>query len=426
VTPIRDTQELAAQLWRRGLHRWFDAHAGWTVQTPRFGERWIEFHATRPDHALRLRVQPSGDPSADPPTYTGRHLQVLLLEGGASGHALARTILAVDRRGLALDLPIARSLADGVLVPWRELFIADSCNLKCRFCCESTRVNQGGLMPWEAIDRELHRARDEGIGLIQFMGGEASIHPRFADALQLARDLGMQTYTITNLLRWQDRAFAERVGPLLDEVMISVHAASQETGGLVTGRAAWWSQFSRAVQHAAETMTARRFAATVLSRQTVSELDAIANVVLELGCCKWVMGNAVPVLAAAGQAIEMNLDLTELRARRGEFQSLHSRCASSGCTLVFFCIPHCVLGPELWHSTHDQMLRQQPLDGEGRLEDVNFWSEADFHGQPAQVSLARRHGAPCQGCERRSECGGYFSDYLDLHGDGELGQVGSV
>ena len=421
MTPIRDTRELAAQLWKRGMHRWFAAHAGWSVGTPRFGDRWIEFEARRGEGQLRLRVQPSGDPSADPPTYVGQSLQVLLLAGGASGHALARTILAVDRRGLALELPASRTLADGVLVPWRELFIADSCNLKCRFCCESTRVNEGGLMPWDEIVRQLHRAKDEGIGLIQFMGGEASIHPRFPDALELARELGMQTYTITNLLRWQDRSFAERVGPLLDEVMISVHAAGAETGALVTGRAAWWRQFSRAVDNAAETMTARRFGATVLSRETVDELDAIADVVLRLGCCKWVMGNAVPVLSASGTALQMNLDLTEQRARRVQLEALHARCAASGCALIFFCIPHCVLGPKLWHSTHDQMLRQQDLQKDATLDEVNFWSEADYHGQPTEVSLARRHTETCQDCDRRGQCGGYFTDYLDLHGDGELG-----
>lgn len=332
---------------------------------------------------------------------------------------LTLIVAAVANKGVCLPQPEATA---GTHTRRVELFIASSCNLDCSFCCEAERIAKKSLMPWEEMVEKLEAAARAGTGVIQFMGGEPTLHPRFADGLRLARDLGMRTYVITNLLRWDDERFAAEVGPLLDEAMVSLHAVGQERGFAVTGRRSWWERFERASKSFRAHHRGRTQGATVLSRFNVDQLDAIADRMLELSPTSWTLGNAVPVRAARLEASETNLSLSEQIALVPKLRELSTRSKARGCRLVFFCVPHCVLGPELWDDSHDLVIDGQDLsdDAQGK---VNFWSEADYHTRPAPVLLARERTEACQGCARRKHCGGYFSDYFRAHGHGELRPV---
>ena len=158
-----------------------------------------------------------------------------------------------------------------------ELLIANGCNIHCSFCCESHRIAERRFMPWPMLQDKLRRAASEGYDLVQFLGGEATLHPRFGDALALAKELGLSTYVITNLLRWRDSSFGRRVGPLLDEVMISLHAWGAEAGERVTGSAGWWDAWREAAGNARETLTGRVRCSTVLTRHNAADLERIGE-----------------------------------------------------------------------------------------------------------------------------------------------------
>ena len=356
--------------------------------------------------------------AANAPIAVGRHLAVSVQGEGWAPELvdrLARVVLALDRQGLAFS-------PEGSRV---ELFISSACNLRCSFCVETERISQRSFMPWETVEARIRAYAAQGVRLVQFMGGEATVHPRFADALRLCRSLGLRTYVITNLLSWADRAFAEEVTPLLDEIMVSVHAHGKESGAFVTGGASWWTRFQRA--HAnllAVRGSARIQAATVLSRHSAPDLEAIAELVLALRPEQWVMGNGVPIAGARLDTLDESLTLTDLGAMRARFTALHRTCADRGCALVFFCFPHCVLGPDLWDHTHDAELDDQDLSAAAaaRTEDVNFWSRSDYEA-PRSVTLGRTRPAECSGCAREKRCGGHFTDYFARFGVGEIRAV---
>ncbi len=411
-------QEVAAVLWKHGLSRWFRARPGWRLEQPGFGVDWIEFAASSGTQQVRLRVEPRG--ASPSPLLEGPRLQVSSPDAAAPAvQELARLVVAVDEKGVPLRLgePRARRL---------ELFIVDGCNQECSFCCEANRVRRRQYMPWEELVERLDAAAADGVELIQFMGGEATLHPRFADALAHARSLSLKTYVITNLLRWERRDFAEAVGPLLDEIMISVHAVGDETGLRVTNRATWWRRFQAAAGNARATLTGRVSCATVLSRDNVDVLDDIADVVASFGAHTWVLGNPVPVLDSRVDPAEHTLTLSEQRALVPRLRALTADLDRRGCRLVSFCIPHCVLGPALWDNTHDEFVDDQDLtdDAPADRESVVFWSKA--HDRPveqASVVLGRRRAAACADCIRRDRCGGYFANYLDAVGEHELAPV---
>ncbi len=413
---VTDTEALARLLWTRVLAPWFGSRPDLTLETPVFLPRSVTFPVRHPGGEARLRVEPAGP---GPALASGPSLRVIA-EGVAAPalDALARALAAVE---VALSLPAAPLTA----APRLELFIVDGCTLSCSFCCESTRIQRHTRMPWEEISRRLHAAAAAGVRVVQFMGGEASLHPDFPEALALTRRLGMGTYTITNLLRWEDRAFAEAVAPHLDEVMISIHAGDRVAGQTITGRATWWDRFRRAARNARATLRARVKLSTVASIANVDQLEEIVTLGLSFAPVTWVMGNPVPVAAARADAIDTGLRLDHQRALRPLWTRLQRRCADAGCRLVFFCVPHCVLGPSLWEMSHDDLVDNQDLSDEAPADSAStfFWSQADFLHAPRPVTLARTRPAACTGCARRTRCGGYFGDYFARHGDGELQRI---
>jgi flavin-dependent dehydrogenase/pyruvate-formate lyase-activating enzyme len=306
-----------------------------------------------------------------------------------------------------------------------ELFVASGCNLHCAFCCESDRIQRKAFMPWEELENKLVAAAAAGIDVIQFMGGEATLHPRFPDALERAKQLGMSTYVITNLMRWQRRDFADAVAPWLDEIMISMHAGDAETGLEITGVQSWFRGFQAAAENARATLRARVRASTVLTLANADHLESIGETLLGFRPHAWVMGCAVPFERTRRPAADLNLSLTQLKALRPRFEALSARCAEVGCALVFFSMPQCVLGPSLWDQSHDLYLLGQDLTDAAPSTSgtATFWGLADDLPRARPVTLARTRTDRCVGCAREARCGGHFAEYFELHGAAELEPV---
>lgn len=349
-------------------------------------------------------------------------LQVKRVDGGRPS-AVADELLAriqhVDRSGAVFDLKGWTTPEEGRRL---ELFIVSGCNIDCSFCCENQRNRTPKLMPWDELERKLVDAAAQGVQVIQFMGGEPTLHRQFPQALARARELGMRTYVITNLLRWQEPDFAATVGPLLDEIMVSVHAVGDEQGAVVTGLKTWWSRFSVAVENLQQHRPQRLRCATVLSRENQGSLEEIAEMVLSLAPHAWVMGNPVPVEGSRRSGVDIGLTLLEQRSLQPRLQALHARCTEQGTRLVFFCFPHCVLGPDLYDHTHEVLLQDEDISNAApaSISSVNFWSQADYEWKRTRISLGRTRGNACHSCSRKDRCGGYFSAYFDQQGEQEL------
>ncbi len=305
-----------------------------------------------------------------------------------------------------------------VHIPRIEIFLTSGCNLRCGFCVEHERLREGGWLAWGELDARIRRASDQGVGLVQFIGGEATLHPHFIDALELCKSLSLRTYVITNLLAWEDRGFAEAVAPVLDEVMISLHAWGADAGFAVTGRRDWWPRFLRASDHARATLRARIKGSTVLTRDSVADLDRIADHLLSFGPAQWITGPPVPTRGSEWDRGGHTLRLEEIRALQPRLRALRQRCEEASCKLIFFALPHCVLGPALWDDTTDTHVDGQDLSeqNDGRTAAVHFWSLDEAAPEPGVVRLGRSRAEPCRRCVRQKLCGGAFTDDLERFG----------
>lgn len=410
------------------LEGWLRSNPGWIVGEVRAEGAATVVALSREPGRVSLRVEPRDDRKGA--ALRGPRWQVGAPEPPADTavfDALAKLLVAADEAG-ALGVPGEAggpAEAPGA-APRLEFFIANGCNLHCRFCCESERIARKGTMEWSELAAGLAAAAARGTRVVQFMGGEATLHPRFVEACAEAKRLGMRTYVITNVLRWEDRGFAEAVSPVLDEAMVSMHAHGAGAGGQVYGRAPWWTHFQAAMANFGETFAGTVHASTVLTRFSAPDLDRIADAILGLRPRAWVLGSAVPIAAARADAIDDDLRLDELRAMHPRLLALRERARAAGCRLVFFCIPDCVLGPELWEDSHDGYVGDQDLGAAapGDTASVNFWSRADYLDAPRAVTLGRTRPPACDGCARAGRCGGYFTDYFARFGEGELRPVG--
>ena len=143
----------------------------------------------------------------------------------------------VARARAAFDMKIAARGARKLIVN-----ITYKCANRCVFCATGDRINAG--LSWEKIDEILRQHRAEGTDQLDIDGGEPTLHPRLADSVRLARELGYRSINVTTngrLLR-----DAELTRQLLESgishLLISLHGATAEVHDTATGAAGSFEQ----------------------------------------------------------------------------------------------------------------------------------------------------------------------------------------
>lgn len=93
--------------------------------------------------------------------------------------------------------------ADALLIHKSTLFVAElttRCNLSCSHCYSSSRpdIIQSNFMTPEYWRKTFRWAQSKKYEQLQFIGGEATIHPDFVELLQYACDLGFDVEVFSN------------------------------------------------------------------------------------------------------------------------------------------------------------------------------------------------------------------------------------
>src|SRR5262245_65194804 len=73
--------------------------------------------------------------------------------------------------------------------------ITYKCANRCVFCATGDRVT--AALGWDKIEEILRQHRSEGTDQLDIDGGEPTTHPRLADAIGLARELGYRSINLT-------------------------------------------------------------------------------------------------------------------------------------------------------------------------------------------------------------------------------------
>ena len=116
--------------------------------------------------------------------------------------------------------------------------ITSSCNLDCPICYTINKNDSAHNMSLEAMEKILgHLAEDhDEVDIINFTGGEPTLHPHLLDFLQMCRDAGIRRLTIsTNGLKLRDEAYVRKLAALDARIVLSLDTFRPEVDHILLG-----------------------------------------------------------------------------------------------------------------------------------------------------------------------------------------------
>ena len=216
------------------------------------------------------------------------------------------------RRGICVVLEgIARY---GITVPQRlpSPFLmvwnfTNSCNLRCKHCYQQASTPLSNELNLEE-KLDLVRQLDEaGVAAVALSGGEPTIHPHFKSVIKDLSSRGIFTSAATNGWIYSDQNKLEEAKDLgLRYIEVSVDSADPEKHDEFRGIPGAWEHAIAALKNSVE-LGMMQGMATMMSRDTLDEINDILNLAEQIGVTKVIFFNFIPV----GRAKEIeNIDLS--------------------------------------------------------------------------------------------------------------------
>lgn len=116
--------------------------------------------------------------------------------------------------------------------------ITSACNLDCPICYTINKNDHAHVMSTDEMQTILrHLAEDhDELDIINFTGGEPTLHPQLLDFLQMCRDAGIRRLTIsTNGLKLKDEAYVRKLAALDARIVLSLDTFRPETDKILLG-----------------------------------------------------------------------------------------------------------------------------------------------------------------------------------------------
>jgi uncharacterized radical SAM superfamily Fe-S cluster-containing enzyme len=117
--------------------------------------------------------------------------------------------------------------------------ITSACNLDCPICYVHNKNEGAYHMTVDEFRRVLDHLRDDhggDIDLVNFTGGEPTLHPHFLEFLEMSRQAGIHRVSIcTNGLKLRDEALVERLGQLGARIALSFDSFEMEADYALQG-----------------------------------------------------------------------------------------------------------------------------------------------------------------------------------------------
>jgi MoaA/NifB/PqqE/SkfB family radical SAM enzyme len=174
--------------------------------------------------------------------------------------------------------------------------ITAACNSKCIFCLDA-EAQDGKLLAFDDIRTEIRRGRDEkGATRLVVSGGEASIHPRFHDAIRYGKEVGYRwVQTVTNGQKLADRAFfLAAVDAGLDEITFSLHGHTPALHDRLTRTKNGFENLMKAMMRAVRDGRPVVNVDVCINKQNVEHLEAIVALCARVGVKEFDLLHVIP------------------------------------------------------------------------------------------------------------------------------------
>ena len=153
----------------------------------------------------------------------------------APHHPPARTRRPVQA-GCPFDCGPCASHQQKVYLP--VIPITSGCNLDCPICYTVNKNEHAHHLSAEDLKKILEHllADHEELDIINFTGGEPTLHPQLPEFLELCREAGIQRLTIsTNGLKLLDEGYVKRLAALDARIVLSLDTFRPETDKVLLG-----------------------------------------------------------------------------------------------------------------------------------------------------------------------------------------------
>ena len=109
--------------------------------------------------------------------------------------------------------------------------ITSACNLDCPICYTVNKNEDAHMLSEEDFAKilaHLHEQHDE-LDIINFTGGEPTLHPKLPQLLRMSREAGIRRLTIsTNGLKLKDEAYVEELAEVDARIVLSLDTFDEE------------------------------------------------------------------------------------------------------------------------------------------------------------------------------------------------------
>ncbi|MDP2311152.1 MAG: radical SAM protein [Pseudomonadota bacterium] len=196
---------------------------------------------------------------------------------------------------------------------WVRLTAA--CNSKCVFCLDA-EAQDGRFMPFEDIQTEIRRGREEKDATrLVVSGGEGSIHPRFHDAIRYGKEAGYRwVQTVTNGQKLADRAFFHAAMDAgLDEITFSLHGHTPALHDRLTRTKNGFDNLMKAMMRAVRDGRCVVNVDVCINKQNVEHLEAIVALCARVGVKEFDLLHVIPQGVAWDNRADLFYDPEEHR-----------------------------------------------------------------------------------------------------------------
>ena len=142
----------------------------------------------------------------------------------------------VSGRGCPFDCGPCDSHQQKVYLP--VVPIISGCNLDCPICYTVNKNDGAFRMSKEEFRSILKHLKEvhEELDIINFTGGEPTLHPELPELLEMCREVGIERLTIsTNGLKLRDEALVKRMAALDARIVLSLDTFNPETDRALLG-----------------------------------------------------------------------------------------------------------------------------------------------------------------------------------------------
>ena len=196
---------------------------------------------------------------------------------------------------------------------WVRLTAA--CNSKCVFCLDA-EAQDGRFMPFEDIQTEIRRGREEkNATRLVVSGGEGSIHPRFHDAIRYGKEVGYRwVQTVTNGQKLADRQFfLTAMDAGLDEITYSLHGHTPELHDRLTRTKNGFQNLMKSMMRAVRDGRPIVNVDVCINKQNVQHLEAIVALCARVGVKEFDLLHVIPQGVAWDNRADLFYDPEEHR-----------------------------------------------------------------------------------------------------------------